>query len=52
VKILADEQMQAGTRQLTWNAKDEKGKIVNAGIYFLKMQTGSYTVTRKLVVVK
>jgi hypothetical protein len=52
VKILADAQMQAGTHQLTWSAKGEKGNTVSAGIYFLRMQTGNYVETRKLVVVK
>jgi hypothetical protein len=51
-KVLGDAQMQAGAHELVWNATDEKGNSVNAGIYFLKMQTESYSETRKLVVVK
>jgi hypothetical protein len=52
VRTLTDAKMQAGTHQLVWNAKDEKGNAVNAGIYFLRMQAGDYTETKKLVVVR
>ena len=52
VKTLADAQMQAGTHQLVWNARDEKQNAVATGIYFLRIQTGNYTETRKLVVVR
>jgi hypothetical protein len=52
IKTLADEQIQAGTHQLVWNAKDKKGNRVIAGIYFLRMQTGNYTGMKKLVVVR
>jgi flagellar hook assembly protein FlgD len=50
IKVLADAQMQAGTHQLVWNAKDEKGNAVVAGIYLLKMQTGNYVETKKISV--
>jgi flagellar hook assembly protein FlgD len=52
IKTLLDEEMQQGSHQLTWNAKDEKGKIVSGGIYFLKMQRGNYSETKKLIVEK
>jgi hypothetical protein len=52
VQTLTNTELQQGTHQLTWNAKDEKGNAVVAGIYFLKMQAGNYTETKKLVVVK
>jgi hypothetical protein len=52
IETLVDGQMQQGSHQLTWDAKDEKGNMVSAGVYFLKMQAGNYAETRKLVVVK
>jgi len=42
IKTFADTQMQAGTHQLTWDARDEKGKPVSTGIYLLKMQAGNF----------
>ena len=52
IKVLADEEMQAGAHQLVWNARDLNGNAAQAGIYLLKVQAGNYTETRKLVVVK
>jgi len=52
VKTLANEQMQAGAHQLKWNAKDEKGNTVNAGIYFLRMNADNHTETKKISVVR
>jgi len=52
VKTLANTELQKGAHQLAWNAKDEKGNAVNAGIYFFKIQSGDYVETRKLSVVK
>jgi hypothetical protein len=52
IKTLADAEMQAGTHQIVWNAKDEKGNAVSAGIYLLRMQAGNYSETKKLLIVK
>ena len=52
IKTLADAEMQAGTHQLTWNASDEKGNAVVAGMYVLKMHAGNYVETKKIVIVK
>ena len=46
---LSSSEMQPGTEQLIWNAKNEKGNAVSAGIYFLKMQAGDYTETKKII---
>jgi hypothetical protein len=52
VKTIASAQMQAGIHQITWNAKDENGNAVNGGVYFLRIQAGDYSETRKLIVEK
>ena len=52
VKIIANEQMSAGTHQLTWNAVDENGAAVAKGMYYLKFNAVSYTKTKKLAVIK
>ncbi|HYV92902.1 MAG TPA: T9SS type A sorting domain-containing protein [Chitinophagales bacterium] len=52
VKTLADVEMQEGAQQINWNATDEKGNAVDAGIYFLKLDIGNYSETKKLLVVK
>jgi len=47
VTILADASFEEGDNEIVWNAAE-----VNAGIYFLRMETASYSENRKLVVVK
>ncbi|MBK9732799.1 MAG: T9SS type A sorting domain-containing protein [Chitinophagaceae bacterium] len=49
---LADSPMNAGTVQLQWNATDQNGSAVSAGIYFLKMETQSERKTIRLSVMK
>ncbi len=51
VKTIADGEMQEGVQQIEWNATDEKGNVVDAGIYFLKLEIGNYSETKKLVIV-
>lgn len=52
MRTLATETMDAGTHQLQWNARDEKGNVLNSGIYFLKMETQAQSETVQLSVVK
>jgi photosystem II stability/assembly factor-like uncharacterized protein len=49
VKKLADTKMQTGNHRLVWNAKDEKEIAVSPGIYFLQMNTGNYSETKKII---
>ena len=51
VKTLANAEMQVGTHQLSWNAKDEKGNAVSAGIYLLRFDAGTKSETKKLSVI-
>ena len=39
--------MQEGVHQLEWNARDEKGNEVDAGIFFLKLDTENFSETKK-----
>jgi len=52
IKTIADAQMQTGTHQLIWNARDEKGNAVSTGNYLLKMQAGNYEETKKISVIR
>jgi len=47
VSTLADKIFEAGENELVWNASE-----VNAGVYFLRMETASYSENRKLIVAK
>ena len=52
VRALLDEERGAGTWTVTWNGTDENGRAVSSGMYFFKMDAGSFTATRKMILLK
>jgi hypothetical protein len=46
----AGEQLPAGTHQWTWDSRDDAGRQVLPGIYFYRFTAGSFSQTRKAVV--
>ncbi len=52
VKVLVNEKLSAGQHSVVWNGKDDSGKSVSSGIYFYKMKAGSYTATRKMILLR
>jgi len=49
VTTLFDGVLPAGTRELTWNARDGVGREVAGGIYLLKFESADYRATEKLI---
>ena len=47
IKILVDEEKEAGTYELNWNASN-----IPSGVYFYKLQAGSFLQTRKMILLK
>ncbi|MBN2830461.1 MAG: lamin tail domain-containing protein [Candidatus Cloacimonetes bacterium] len=52
VRTLVSENMQAGNHNLVWNGTSDNGDTVASGIYFYKLNTDSYSSTRKMVMMK
>jgi hypothetical protein len=52
VITLVDEPVAAGPHEAVWNGRDRTGQPVVSGIYFYRLQTGSYIGTRKMVLLK
>ncbi len=52
IRKLVDEKMQAGEHTIVWNGTDASGKAMASGIYFLKMDTGRYVATKKMIMLK
>ena len=42
----------AGIYVTNWNAKNEQGVLVPAGMYFYSIQSGDFTQTKKMVLLK
>jgi hypothetical protein len=52
VRTLAEREYVPGYYTVTWDRQDRFGREVSDGIYFLRLEAGSYRATRKLAVIK
>lgn len=52
VKTLVSGSMTAGKHSVVWNGTDASGRMTSSGVYFYKMQAGSYSTTRKMIMMK
>ena len=52
VKTLINHTQDAGYRSVIWNATNDYGKPVSAGIYLYQIQAGEYMLTKKMVLLK
>ena len=46
---LVDEKKQAGHHHISWNGKDAAGNEVTSGVYLLRIQAGTFQMSRKMV---
>jgi hypothetical protein len=52
VKTLVNNEMKAGSYKTTWTGKDDFGKQVSSGIYFLSLESNSFRATKKMTLLK
>jgi flagellar hook assembly protein FlgD len=52
VRTLIDEPKRAGSYEVIWDRKDDKGKEMASGIYFYQLKAGDYTETKKMLLLK
>ncbi|OGU67681.1 MAG: hypothetical protein A3C56_12240 [Ignavibacteria bacterium RIFCSPHIGHO2_02_FULL_56_12] len=52
VSRLVDGQHAAGSYRAVWNGRNSNGSSVSSGVYFVRLQSGSTALTRKMVLVK
>ena len=52
VKTLINQTQDAGYKSVIWDGTNDYGKPVSAGIYLYQIQTGGYTSTKKMVLLK
>jgi len=49
--LIANEHLQAGVYEVNWNKENAGGNTVQPGVYFIILNSGSYTETSKLIVI-
>jgi hypothetical protein len=52
VRVLAREHMDGGRRTISWDGRDDSGRLVSSGVYFCRLRAGHQLATRKLTVVR
>ena len=52
VQRVAPKAQNSGTYTITWDATDDAGRKVPSGTYFLRLEAGDYSATRKVCVVR
>jgi hypothetical protein len=52
VRTLLDETLAPGVHSIEWDGRAERGKAASSGMYFYKLRAGSFTETRKMVLLR
>jgi hypothetical protein len=52
IRILVDGIIPAGLHRIDWNADDDSGGMVSAGVYLCRLQSGGKAETRKMVLLR
>ena len=52
VVSLFDHEQDAGTHSVVWNGHDGSSVAVGSGVYFVKMQAGSFLQAKKMLLVR
>jgi len=52
VRTLVNETKAAGDHSIVWNGKDDSGRALGSGIYFFRLRSGSYSGSRKMLMLK
>jgi PKD repeat protein len=52
VRNLVDGKKEAGYHQVLWDGKDENGRSVSSGMYFVRIQAGRFIQRRKMLLIR
>ncbi|NHZ87289.1 MAG: T9SS type A sorting domain-containing protein [Planctomycetia bacterium] len=52
IRQLVNQTMTVGSKTINWDGKDEAGNPVSGSVYFYNLQTGDYSQTKKMVLMK
>ena len=52
VRTIVNEKQNPGHKSILWNAKDDYGTVVSAGLYIYQVQAGNFIQTNKMILLK
>jgi len=52
VDVLTEKEYSPGRYQLNWNAENQLGQFVSTGMYFIRLSSGSFNQTKKILFLK
>ena len=52
VRVLVNERRNAGSFMATWDGTDALGRRVASGVYLYRIQVGSFSATRRMLLLK
>jgi flagellar hook assembly protein FlgD len=52
VRTLATGHEQAGSHEILWDSRDTRGNQVASGVYFVQLEAGENTATKKILLIK
>jgi flagellar hook assembly protein FlgD len=52
VRKLVNTQQPAGYHTVVWDGRDNSGRLVPSGVYHYRLQAGSFTMTKKMLMAK
>ena len=52
VRTLVDNEMPAGSHLVSWDGTSSSGNAVSSGVYFYRLETGSFVETKKMMLLK
>ncbi len=52
VKVLHNGDAQAGYHRIVWDGRDDNGRMLPAGIYFIRMESKEFRTTRKVILAR
>jgi len=52
VRTLVNERMSAGPHQISWNGTDDVGRPVASGVYWCRLESGAFRMSRRMILLR